>query len=88
MTFGTPRWKSFPRPKYLWCRYYFVKADDGFAIIDRMSSRYSKPDMWIEEIKATFGKAVPVSHIQKIVNQLNRDWHEEIRRNQCQHSIG
>lgn len=84
--YATPRQQTHPRPAYIWTRYYFVRAKDGFAIIDRMSDRYSMPGMWVEEIQATFGRKITVGQVEKIVNELNQEWHKEIRRNQCQHS--
>ena len=84
---GGPRAKCVPRPEYIWERYYFVRATDGYAIIDRMSDRYSVPNMWVEEIVATFGSGIVVSQVSQIVKRLNRDWHNEIvRRKQCQFS--
>ena len=85
MTTYTPREKCVPRPPYIWTRYYFVRAQDGFAIIDRMSDRYSKPGMWVEEIQATFGRKITFGQVDKIVNELNQEWHKEIRRRKCQH---
>lgn len=85
--YSTPRLKTHPRPPHIWNRYYFVRAKDGFAIIDRMSDRYSNPGMWMEEIQATFGRKIPVGNVEQIVKELNHTWHEEIRRKKCQHSI-
>ena len=84
--YATPRQQTHPRPPYIWTRYYFVRAKDGFAIIDRMSDRYSVPGMWVEEIQATFGRGISPGQVVEIVKKLNSDWHKEIRRNKCQHS--
>lgn len=84
--YATPRQQTHPRPAYIWDRYYFVRATDGFAIIDRMSDRYSRQGMWVEEIQATFGRGISPGQVVEIVKKLNSDWHKEIRRNKCQHS--
>ena len=38
----------------------------------------------VEEIQATFGRKITVGQVEKIVNELNQEWHKEIRRRKCQ----